>query len=86
MPYRFSAGTCEPRAGAAFVGEHNADVLGRWLRLGAEAVAELERDGALLPADMPAGRTVAERYTAPGGHDSMLPADPDTVVEERPWT
>jgi len=64
MPYRFSAGACEPRAGAAFVGEHNADVLGRWLGRGAEAVAELERDGALLPADMPAGRTVAKRYTA----------------------
>src|SRR5262249_18437124 len=50
MPYRFSAGAGEPRGGAAFVGEHNADVLGRWLGLDAARVAELERDGALLPA------------------------------------
>jgi CoA:oxalate CoA-transferase len=53
MPYRFSAASCEPRAGAASVGEHNADVLGRWLGLAAEQVADLERDGALLPAQLP---------------------------------
>jgi CoA:oxalate CoA-transferase len=49
MPYRFSAASCEPRGGAAFVGEHNADVLGRWLGLSAERVAELEESGTLIP-------------------------------------
>jgi hypothetical protein len=86
MPYRFSAGACEPRAGAAFVGEHNAEVLGSWLGLSAEAVIELERDGALLPAAVPTSRTVAERYSPRGRPDALLPANPDTVVEERPWT
>lgn len=49
MPYRFSAGQCEPRGGAAFVGEHNADVLGEWLGLDANQVRALERSGALVP-------------------------------------
>ncbi|GAA5170757.1 CoA transferase [Pseudonocardia eucalypti] len=53
MPYRFSAGSCEPRGGAAFVGEHNADVLGRWLGLDAARVRELEAGGTLIPADLP---------------------------------
>lgn len=50
MPYRFSSGACEPRGGAAFVGEHNAEILSRWLDLDSEHIAELERSGALLPA------------------------------------
>jgi len=53
MPYRFTAGACEPRGGAAFVGEHNADVLREWLGLDATRVVELERAGALLPAQPP---------------------------------
>jgi CoA:oxalate CoA-transferase len=51
MPYRFSAGACEPRGGAAFVGEHNAEVLCRWLGRSPAEVAELARSGALLPAE-----------------------------------
>jgi len=51
MPYRFSAGSCEPRGGAAFVGEHNADVLSRWLGHDAAQVEALARAGALIPAD-----------------------------------
>lgn len=54
MPYRFSAGACEPRGGAAFVGEHNAEVLGDWLGLDGDRVRELEDAGVLLPADVPA--------------------------------
>jgi CoA:oxalate CoA-transferase len=50
MPYRFSAASCAPQGGAAFIGEHNADVLGRWLGKSADEVAELERSGGLLPA------------------------------------
>jgi CoA:oxalate CoA-transferase len=61
MPYRFSAGACEPRGGAAFVGEHNADVLTRWLDMGPTEVARLEESGALLPAQLPAGSAVASR-------------------------
>jgi CoA:oxalate CoA-transferase len=53
MPYRFSSGSCEPRGGAAFVGEHNADVLHRWLGYDAERVAALRRCGVLLPAVVP---------------------------------
>ncbi|HEY1970325.1 MAG TPA: CaiB/BaiF CoA-transferase family protein [Pseudonocardia sp.] len=49
MPYRFSAGSCEPRGGAAFVGEHNADVLARWLGLNPDQVTELEQAGILHP-------------------------------------
>jgi CoA:oxalate CoA-transferase len=51
MPYRFSAGACEPRGGAAFVGEHNAEVLTRWLHLTADQVRAVEDSGALLPAE-----------------------------------
>jgi CoA:oxalate CoA-transferase len=53
MPYRFSGASCEPRGGAAHVGEHNAEVLAEWLGLdGAaarERVAELEQSGTLVP-------------------------------------
>lgn len=51
MPYRFSAGRCEPRGGAAFVGEHNAEVLADWLGLTEDQAAELEGSGALLPSE-----------------------------------
>ena len=50
MPYRFSAGSCEPRGGAAFVGEHNAEVLTKWLGLTTAQIAELENSGALRNA------------------------------------
>jgi CoA:oxalate CoA-transferase len=52
MPYRFSAASCEPRAGAAHVGEHNTDVLAGWLGLDDAAIAELEQAGALRPQSM----------------------------------
>ncbi len=48
MPYRFSAGACEPRGGAAFVGEHNADVPADWLGLDRARIAELVESGALV--------------------------------------
>jgi CoA:oxalate CoA-transferase len=51
MPYRFSAGSCEPRGGAAFVGEHNTDVLCRWLGVSADDVADLARSGALIETE-----------------------------------
>ncbi|HTK67987.1 MAG TPA: CoA transferase [Pseudonocardia sp.] len=51
MPYRFSAASCEPRGGAAYIGEHNAEVLGRWLGRTPEQVAELEEAGGLIPCD-----------------------------------
>jgi crotonobetainyl-CoA:carnitine CoA-transferase CaiB-like acyl-CoA transferase len=57
MPYRFSAASCEPRGGAAYIGEHNADVLGRWLGKTAEQVTELEKAGGLIPC---ARATVSE--------------------------
>jgi CoA:oxalate CoA-transferase len=50
MPYRFSAGCCEPRGGAAFVGEHNTEVLREWLGLDPDAVTDLENSGALRKA------------------------------------
>jgi CoA:oxalate CoA-transferase len=56
MPYRFSAGACEPRGGAAFVGEHNAEVLADWLDLDDDRVRALCDAGALLPADIPAAQ------------------------------
>lgn len=51
MPYRFSAASCEPRAGAAYIGEHNADVLGRWLGKTQAQVQELENAGGLIPCE-----------------------------------
>jgi crotonobetainyl-CoA:carnitine CoA-transferase CaiB-like acyl-CoA transferase len=53
MPYRFSAASCGPRGSAAFVGEHNADVLSEWLGLDAESIARLEATGALIACDQP---------------------------------
>ena len=48
MPYRFSAGSSEPRGGAAFVGEHNNQVLASWLGFDEDQVTELHRSGALI--------------------------------------
>ncbi|MGQ0623855.1 MAG: CaiB/BaiF CoA transferase family protein [Sporichthyaceae bacterium] len=53
MPYRFSGGACAPRGGAAFVGEHNHEVLADWLGLAATEVASLETAGALVPREAP---------------------------------
>jgi CoA:oxalate CoA-transferase len=53
MPYRFSGASCQPRGGAAFVGEHNAEVLQRWLGMTSEQLGELQRCGGLLPAQRP---------------------------------
>jgi CoA:oxalate CoA-transferase len=53
MPYRFSAGDCGPRAGAAYVGEHNAEVLRDWLGLADDRIAGLAEQGALLPSTRP---------------------------------
>jgi hypothetical protein len=53
MPYRFSSASCEPRGGAAHVGEHNTEVLADWLGLdeaqARDRVAELEQSGTLVP-------------------------------------
>lgn len=46
-PYRFSAASCRPRAGAAHVGEHNGAVLADWLGLDSAAVDELSTAGVL---------------------------------------
>ncbi|MGQ0466961.1 MAG: CaiB/BaiF CoA transferase family protein [Sporichthyaceae bacterium] len=51
MPYRFSAGRSEPRGGAAFVGEHNGEVLRDWLGLDADRVETLVATGALIPTE-----------------------------------
>jgi CoA:oxalate CoA-transferase len=51
MPYRFSGASCAPAGGPAYVGEHNADVLGRWLGRTPEQVADLERSGGMYPCD-----------------------------------
>jgi CoA:oxalate CoA-transferase len=51
MPYRFSAASSEPAGGPAYVGEHNADVLGRWLGRTPEQVADLERSGGMYPCE-----------------------------------
>jgi CoA:oxalate CoA-transferase len=47
MPYRFSAASCSPRGGAAYVGEHNAAVLADWLGMDANEVGNLEEAGVL---------------------------------------
>ncbi|HEY3748308.1 MAG TPA: CoA transferase, partial [Pseudonocardiaceae bacterium] len=47
LPYRFSQASCAPRAGAAHVGEHNAEVLADWLGMTADDVGELELAGVL---------------------------------------
>jgi CoA:oxalate CoA-transferase len=53
MPYRFSAARSEPRGGAPYVGEHNAEVLAEWLSLGADEVAGLVESKVLLGASSP---------------------------------
>ena len=52
-PYRFSAASSGVRAGAPHRGEHNADVLGDWLGLGAADLTRLAETG-VLAADVPA--------------------------------
>jgi CoA:oxalate CoA-transferase len=47
LPYRFSQASCAPRAGAAHVGEHNAEVLADWLGMTAADVGVLELAGVL---------------------------------------
>ena len=51
MPYRFSAASCAPQGGAAYIGEHNADVLTRWLGKSPEEIAEYERSGGMIPCE-----------------------------------
>lgn len=70
MPYRFSAGACEPRGGAAFVGEHNHEVLRDWLDAEPDAIAALEENGALVA---PAGTSADPAGSAgvPGGHGEV---------------
>ncbi len=46
-PYRFSDAECGVRAGAAHRGEHNADVLTRWLGATSEEIERLHREGVL---------------------------------------
>ena len=46
-PYRFSDARSGVRAGAAYRGEHNHDVLARWLDASAEEICQLEVDGIL---------------------------------------
>jgi crotonobetainyl-CoA:carnitine CoA-transferase CaiB-like acyl-CoA transferase len=62
MPYRFSAGECGPRAGAAYVGEHNIEVLWDWLGLDESRVAALAADGALLSPDATVDRAATGRH------------------------
>ncbi len=57
MPYRFSAASCAPAGGPAYVGEHNIEVLGRWLGMSPQRVTELETSGGLYPNER---ATVAE--------------------------
>lgn len=47
-PYRYSAATSGPAAGAPHLGEHNADVLGRWAGMEPAEVTALEESGALF--------------------------------------
>jgi CoA:oxalate CoA-transferase len=51
-PYRFSAATSGPAAGAPHRGEHNANVLAEWLDYDAAQIDELAAAGVLL-ADVP---------------------------------
>jgi CoA:oxalate CoA-transferase len=51
MPFRFSAASCEPRGSAAFVGEHNTEVLQEWLGLDDDAIDRLAAAGALICPD-----------------------------------
>ena len=46
-PYRFSDAASGVRCGPAFRGEHNRDVLARWLGASPEEIARLEADGVL---------------------------------------
>lgn len=50
-PYRFP-GVDGPRGGAAFVGEHNSDVLRTWLDLDDAAITQLEQEHAIHGADV----------------------------------
>jgi CoA:oxalate CoA-transferase len=59
MPYRFSAGSCAPRGGAAFVGEHTGEVLADWLGLDGSDLERLERTGAVMPIPDAAERAQA---------------------------
>jgi CoA:oxalate CoA-transferase len=52
-PYRFSGARSEPRGGAAFIGEHNAEVLAQWLGTGTDEVAALVESGVLRPPNRP---------------------------------
>ncbi len=47
-PYHFSHSEAGVRGSAPLLGEHNAEVLGEWLGLNAEAVADLETTGVLV--------------------------------------
>jgi crotonobetainyl-CoA:carnitine CoA-transferase CaiB-like acyl-CoA transferase len=46
-PYRFSDAACGVRQGPAYRGEHNRDVLSRWLGMAEEEIAVLEAEGVL---------------------------------------
>jgi CoA:oxalate CoA-transferase len=46
-PYRFSAAESGPAGGAPHLGEHNAEILGRWVGMPEEQVRALETEGAL---------------------------------------
>jgi CoA:oxalate CoA-transferase len=50
-PYRFSDASCETRAGAAYRGEHNADVLCDWLASDPARVDALLARGVLVKGD-----------------------------------
>ena len=52
-PYKFSAATAGVRGGPAYRGEHNADVLERWLGANAEEIQALEREGVLVAEERP---------------------------------
>lgn len=47
-PYRFSAATSEVRGSAAYLGEHNDEVLSEWVGKGPDAAAALRAAGILL--------------------------------------
>jgi crotonobetainyl-CoA:carnitine CoA-transferase CaiB-like acyl-CoA transferase len=52
-PYRFSDASCGVRGGPAYRGEHNRDVLTRWLDATPDEIDELARDGVLDAESMP---------------------------------